>query len=82
MCGEAAADPSLIPLLIGLGVEELSVAPASIQAVRGRAGALDVARCRALAARALGAATAGEVRAIAAEGAALADRPAEFPAAG
>ena len=73
---------SLVPLLVGLGVDELSVAPASIPAVRGRAGALDVERCRALAARALGAATAGEVRAIAAEGAAVADRPAELPAAG
>ena len=41
VCGEAAADPSVIPLLVGLGVDELSVAPASIQAVRGRAGALD-----------------------------------------
>ena len=80
-CGEAAADASLVPLLIGLGVDELSVAPASIGRSRPR-GSLDVERCRALAARALGAATAGEVRAIAAEGSALADRPAEFPAAG
>ncbi|MGW4249843.1 phosphoenolpyruvate--protein phosphotransferase, partial [Nocardia sp. NPDC004722] len=27
VCGEAAADPTVIPLLLGLGVDELSVAP-------------------------------------------------------
>ena len=27
VCGEAAADPEMIPVLVGLGVDELSVAP-------------------------------------------------------
>ena len=34
VCGEAAADPEMIPLLVGLGVDELSVAPNSVAAVR------------------------------------------------
>jgi multiphosphoryl transfer protein len=39
VCGELAADPRAIPLLLGLGVRELSMAPAAVpgskQAVRG-----------------------------------------------
>jgi phosphoenolpyruvate-protein kinase (PTS system EI component) len=27
VCGEAAADPAVIPFLVGLGVQELSVGP-------------------------------------------------------
>lgn len=34
MCGEAAADPLLIPLLISFGLEEFSVSPTSILATR------------------------------------------------
>ncbi len=67
VCGEAAADVSFVPLLIGLGVNELSVAPASISVVRARVAGVDVERCRTLAARALAAGTVDEVRAIAAE---------------
>jgi phosphoenolpyruvate-protein phosphotransferase len=67
VCGEAAANLSLVPLLVGLGVEELSVGPASIAAVRGRVAALDLDECRLLAARAIAASTVAEVRAIAAE---------------
>ena len=67
VCGEAAADPALVPILIGLGVDELSVAPGSIGLVRARASELDAERCRELATRALAASTADEVRAIARE---------------
>ena len=62
VCGEAAADPWLAPILIGLGVDELSVAPASVGAVRARVAALDLEACRDLAARALKASTVDEVR--------------------
>ena len=65
VCGEAAAEPLLVPILIGLGVNELSVAPGSIAAVRARAADLNVERCRELASRAVAASTADEVRAIA-----------------
>jgi phosphoenolpyruvate-protein phosphotransferase len=64
VCGEAAADPEMIPLLVGLGVEELSVAPGSIAAVRGRVGGLEMAVCRALASAALAAVSVTEVIAL------------------
>ena len=67
VCGEAAADPSLVPLLVGLGVEELSVAPGSIAAIRSLVAGLDPEECRRLAMRALAATTVAQVRAIAAE---------------
>jgi multiphosphoryl transfer protein len=34
ICGEAAGEPELTPLLVGLGVDELSVAPARLDAIR------------------------------------------------
>jgi multiphosphoryl transfer protein len=34
ICGEAAGEPDLVPLLVELGVDELSVAPARLDAVR------------------------------------------------
>jgi phosphoenolpyruvate-protein kinase (PTS system EI component) len=35
VCGEAAGEPAVAALLIGLGVDELSVSPARLDAVRG-----------------------------------------------
>jgi phosphoenolpyruvate-protein kinase (PTS system EI component) len=64
VCGEAAADPEVIPLLVGLGVEELSVAPGSIGAVRGQVGGLEMAACRGLASAALAAVSVSEVIAL------------------
>jgi phosphotransferase system enzyme I (PtsI) len=34
VCGEVASDPVLAPLLLGLGVDELSTAPAAIDPVK------------------------------------------------
>jgi phosphocarrier protein FPr len=34
VCGEAAGEPELTPLLVGLGVDELSVSPARLDAIR------------------------------------------------
>lgn len=64
VCGEAAGDPEMTPLLVGLGVEELSVAPSSVGAVRTRLQGLDPPACRALAAAALEAATLDGVRTL------------------
>jgi phosphoenolpyruvate-protein kinase (PTS system EI component) len=64
VCGEAAADPEMIPLLIGLGVDELSVAPTSIGAVRAVAAGLDLEACRRLAVAAVVATSIEEVRAL------------------
>jgi multiphosphoryl transfer protein len=49
VCGEAAADHTAIPVLLGLGVRELSVSPKSVPAVKAQARALDLARCASLA---------------------------------
>jgi phosphoenolpyruvate-protein phosphotransferase len=64
VCGEAAADPEMIPLLAGLGIEELSVAPASVAMVRSRAHGLQTAACRDLASAALLATDVGEVQSL------------------
>jgi phosphoenolpyruvate-protein kinase (PTS system EI component) len=68
VCGEAAADPLAAALFGGLGVTELSVAPRSIAAIRAAVATFDPATLRALAARALAASTAAEVRSIALTG--------------
>ncbi len=47
VCGEAASDPVMLPLLVGLGVDEVSVGAARIGEVRGwirRLSAAEVAR--------------------------------------
>ncbi len=41
VCGEMAADPAALPLLIGLGVRELSVQPRSLLHVRDVLSRLD-----------------------------------------
>jgi phosphoenolpyruvate-protein phosphotransferase len=65
VCGEAAGDPEMLPLLIGLGVDEISVSPARIGQTRRLIRTLSLERCRAAAAEALRATTAAEVAAIA-----------------
>jgi D-arabinose 1-dehydrogenase-like Zn-dependent alcohol dehydrogenase len=50
--------------VVGLGVDELSVAPGSVPAVLSRTRTLDAAACRDLAAQALDAVTVAEVRAL------------------
>jgi phosphoenolpyruvate-protein kinase (PTS system EI component) len=66
VCGEAAADPLAAALLVGLGVDELSVAPASIGRAREALAGLDVDACREAAVRAVAAGSVAEVRQIAA----------------
>jgi len=64
VCGEAAGDPSVIPFLVGLGVEELSVTPGSIARVRDVLAAHDPRACEALATRALEVHTLADVQAL------------------
>jgi phosphoenolpyruvate-protein kinase (PTS system EI component) len=64
VCGEAASDPVLVPLLVGLGVGELSVGAARVAAVRELVRGLDAGAARALARRALGAPDAAAVAAL------------------
>jgi phosphotransferase system enzyme I (PtsI) len=49
VCGEAAADPALAPVLVGLGVTRLSMAPNSVGAVRAALARHSMAGCRRLA---------------------------------
>jgi multiphosphoryl transfer protein len=65
VCGEAAGDPELLPLLVGLGVDELSVSPARIAQTRRYVRGLSTQRAKAALADALGATTSAEVAAAA-----------------
>jgi phosphotransferase system enzyme I (PtsI) len=67
VCGEMAADPRIAVLLVGLGVDELSVATTSLERVRATLETLDPAACREAASHAIAAAGVGEVRRIAAD---------------
>jgi len=61
-CGEAAADPEAIPVLLGLGLRSLSVSPPAIPDTKALIRTLDLAACRDLARQALTSDTAREVR--------------------
>ena len=53
MCGEMAGDPVFAPLLLGLGVDALSMSPAWLPSVKYMVRAMTMADARALAAEAL-----------------------------
>ena len=55
VCGEAAADPLLAVVLVGLGITSLSCAASAVSAVGARLGTVDLASCRSAAAAALAA---------------------------
>ena len=61
MCGEAAADPLLIPLLISFGLGEFSVSATSVLRTRGTIAKWSKADADALAAKALSLSTEAEV---------------------
>lgn len=67
VCGELAADALAVPMLVGLGVDELSVSARSIALVKARVRELDFAACRRLAQQALMLPGAHEVRAFVGE---------------
>jgi len=52
VCGEAASDPALAPVLVGLGVTSLSMVAPSLGAVRASLAATDLGLCREMAAAA------------------------------
>jgi phosphocarrier protein FPr len=53
LCGEMAADPSVAPLLVGLGVRELSTSPLSVPAVKHAIRSCSATDAHSLAVRAL-----------------------------
>lgn len=64
VCGGLAADPLAVPILVGLGVRELSVPPASIAAIKALVSHLTVSACESLATQALALDSAAAVRAV------------------
>lgn len=53
VCGQMSSDPKFVPLLVGLGVRELSVTPQSIPQVKAVVRSLAIPQARELAERAL-----------------------------
>lgn len=62
ICGEFASEAAHAELLVGLGLDELSVAPPAVAAVKERIRALETSQAELTARRAVEAATAGEIR--------------------
>ncbi len=63
VCGEMAGDPLAVPLLVGLGVDELSMNPPAVPQAKHVIRTLEYARARALTRTALGLDTPQAVRA-------------------
>jgi phosphoenolpyruvate-protein phosphotransferase len=64
VCGSLASEIAAAPILIGLGVTELSAAPAAIPDLKAAIRELTVSQCRDIAERALVCASAAEVRGL------------------
>jgi phosphocarrier protein FPr len=64
VCGELAADPLAVPVLLGLGVSELSVNPPAIPATKEAVRQVDTGAARLLAREALRLSSAEDVRAL------------------
>jgi multiphosphoryl transfer protein len=64
VCGGVAADRTAVPILLGLGIRELSVVPAAIPALKRQIGGLRIEECRELAQRCLHLGSASEVRGL------------------
>ena len=64
VCGGIASDPQAVPLLIGLGVAELSVSVPTIPGIKAQIRTLDMTACKQLAQQALELESAAEVRAL------------------
>ncbi len=65
VCGEAAADPLLACVLVGLGVSSLSAAAAAVSGVGAKLAQVSLAQCREAAEAAVATATAADARAAA-----------------
>jgi phosphoenolpyruvate-protein phosphotransferase len=64
LCGESASDPTVMPLLVGLGVDELSVGASRVGLVRHWVRALDYAQSRSIAEQALRCSSVEEVESL------------------
>ena len=64
VCGGVAADHTAVPILLGLGVRELSVVPAAIPAIKRQIRDLRITDCQDIAQRCLTLGSAAEVRSL------------------
>jgi len=64
LCGELGSDPAAVPILIGLGMDELSVSIPSVPTVKAQVRGLKFSELQPLAQQALECSTAQEVRAL------------------
>ena len=65
VCGSLASDPLAVPILLGLGVTELSAAPGVVPTIKACVREVSLDACRDHAREALACASAAEVRALA-----------------
>ena len=68
VCGGLASDLAAVPILIGLGVRELSATANQIADIKSLVSSMTLEQCRSLAHRALAASSPAEVRALAEKG--------------
>ncbi|WP_067515639.1 phosphoenolpyruvate--protein phosphotransferase [Endozoicomonas ascidiicola] len=66
ICGSLASDPAAVPVLVGLGVQELSVSVPAIPVVKARVRSLNYEQCQQIAREALTLSLAEEVRQLSA----------------
>ena len=64
VCGGVASDPQAVPILVGLGVDELSCSIPAIPSIKAKVRAYSYSECKSLADAALTSATPEEVRAL------------------
>jgi phosphoenolpyruvate-protein kinase (PTS system EI component) len=64
LCGEMASNPLAVPILVGLGIEELSGLPSGVPVIKEIVHALDSGQAEAAAREACQTGTAEEVHAI------------------
>jgi len=67
VCGEAAADPLLAAILVGVGVTSLSMSPRALGGVSELLRTVTLEQCQEAAAAVVGASSSGRARALAAE---------------
>jgi phosphoenolpyruvate-protein phosphotransferase (PTS system enzyme I) len=68
LCGEMAADPVILPLLIGLGLDDFSMSPGAIPAARTVVGELRASDARRLAAKVMRLGTVADIERCLARG--------------
>lgn len=64
VCGGVASDPQAVPILVGLGVDELSCSIPAVPAVKAAVRAYSLEHCKDLAAKAVTCSTPEEVRSL------------------